>query len=50
MLKGKNLWILAGVAVVGYYIWRSNKAKKDAAAAAATPASPNAAFTGSMGY
>ena len=28
MLKGKNLLILAGVAAVGYYLWKKNQAAK----------------------
>jgi 6-phosphogluconolactonase (cycloisomerase 2 family) len=32
MLKGKNLWILAGVAVVGYYLYKKNMAAKVIAA------------------
>lgn len=35
MLKGKNLLILAGVAAVGYYLWKKNQAAKVIAAPAA---------------
>lgn len=41
MLKGKNLWILAGVAVVGYYLWKKNQSAKVIAA-------PAANFTGDL--
>ena len=44
MLKGKNLLILAGVAAVGYYLYKKNQAAKviDAPAAATN-------FTGDLG-
>lgn len=42
MLKGKNLLILAGVAAVGYYLWKKNQAAKVVSA----PASTN--FTGDL--
>ena len=43
MLKGKNLLILAGVAAVGYYLYKKNMAAKVIAA----PAVKN--FTGDLG-
>ena len=44
MLKGKNLWIIAGVAVVGYYLWKKNQAAKVIAA----PSTGAVAFTGDL--
>ena len=44
MLKGKNLLILAGVAAVGYYLWKKNQAAKVIAAPAAATN-----FTGNLG-
>jgi predicted site-specific integrase-resolvase len=44
MLKGKNLWIIAGFAVVGYYLYKKNMAAK---VIAAPSASTN--FTGDLG-
>ena len=43
MLKGKNLLILAGVAVVGYYLWKKNQAAKVIA-----PPSAATNFTGDL--
>jgi len=45
MLKGKNLWILAGVAVVGYYLWKKNQAAKVIATA---PSTAPINFTGDL--
>lgn len=44
MYKAKNLLIIAGVAAVGYYLWKKNQAAKviDAPAAATN-------FTGDLG-
>ncbi|CAK0767890.1 hypothetical protein CCP3SC1AL1_420016 [Gammaproteobacteria bacterium] len=44
MLKGKNLWIVAGVAVVGYYLYKKNQAAKVIASPSATKN-----FTGDLG-
>jgi hypothetical protein len=46
MLKGKNLWIIAGVAVVGYYLWKKNQAAK---VIAAGPTTAPINFTGDLG-
>jgi len=42
MLKGKNLLILAGVAAVGYYLWKKNQSAKVISAPASV------AFTGDL--
>lgn len=44
MLKGKNLLIIAGVAAVGYYLWKKNQAAK----VIAPPATSDANFTGDL--
>lgn len=38
MLKGKNLLILAGVAAVGYYLWKKNQSAKVVSAGPSTAA------------
>jgi hypothetical protein len=43
MLKGKNLLIIAGVAAVGYYLWKKNQAAKVIA-----PATAATNFTGNL--
>ena len=56
MLKGKNLLILAGVAAVGYYLYKKNQAAKVIAAPAAATnftgdlnVLANQNFTGDLG-
>jgi len=44
MLKGKNLLILAGVAAVGYYLYKKNMAAK-----VIVPPSAATNFTGDLG-
>lgn len=44
MLKGKNLLILAGVAAVGYYLWKKNQAAKVVSA----PSTAAVNFTGDL--
>jgi hypothetical protein len=44
MLKGKNLLIIAGVAAVGYYLYKKNQAAKVIA-----PSTAATNFTGNLG-
>ena len=46
MYKGKNLLILAGVAAVGYYLYKKNQAAK---VVAASPSTAPINFTGDLG-
>jgi hypothetical protein len=50
MLKGKNLFILAGVAVVGYYLYKKNQNKKVVVNRTSdTPSTSLVNFTGDLG-
>jgi hypothetical protein len=48
MLKGKNLLILTGVAIVGYYLWRKNQAQKVISSTPAGPSTASINFTGDL--
>jgi len=45
MLKGKNLLILAGVAAVGYYLWKKNQSAK---VVSSGPSTASINFTGDL--